>query len=454
MTGMVTVRWVGAEPGASLRRLLRRAGVTLAPKAGAAVARLVHGRTLPPVSDDALPWIWLCSAALAAKRAREAAIAGAYATISLADPHAAERLAARVGELAVAVSTPPEAATFVAVSSASRHVLTQLWHAARTSMPVLLTGETGTGKDVAARLLHEWSERRSARFIPINCAAIPDHLIEAELFGYIRGAFSGAVRDYDGQLSAATGGTVFLDEIDDTPPTLQVKLLRVLEDRVVSRLGENVWREVDFRIVAACNRDLVRLIQEGTFGADLYERLAIVEIAMPPLRERLEDLPPLVAHFIARFYGEEDAVRRRGEVKHVSAEALAALADYPWPGNARELRNVIFEALVHKRAGDELLLADLPRRILAGGGPPARGGEIVDRRAIERRIDAGRLNLREELALFERHALEHALGRAGGNASRAAGLLGEVGRGAAADPGSTVRAMMRRLGVRRGMVSG
>ena len=170
-------------------------------------------------------------------------------------------------------------------------------------MPVLLTGETGTGKEVAARLLHAWSERRAARFVPINCAAIPNELMEGELFGYAKGAFSGAMRGYDGRWSRRpTGGTVFLDEIDDTPHALQVKLLRVLEDRVVTRLGENAWRKVDFRIVAATNRDLRSSSSAGCFGADLYERLAIVQ-HRPAAAARAAGRTwrTLVVHWIERF---------------------------------------------------------------------------------------------------------------------------------------------------------
>src|SRR6185295_868074 len=161
----------------------------------------------------------------------------------------------------------------VSTSPASRRLIAKVARVAPTSMPVLLVGETGTGKELVSRLIHSWSLRRQKAFVPINCSAIPDELMEAELFGYARGAFSGAVQRYDGQLMAAEGGTVFLDEIDDTPLETQTKLLRVLEDRVVSRLGENAWHEVDFRILAATNRDLRLLIQDGLFGADLYERL-------------------------------------------------------------------------------------------------------------------------------------------------------------------------------------
>jgi DNA-binding NtrC family response regulator len=308
-------------------------------------------------------------------------------------------------------------------------------------MAVLLTGETGTGKEVTARLIHAWSVRRDRRFVPINCAAIPDDLMEAELFGYARGAFSGAVQAYDGQLMAAAGGTVFLDEIDDTPLETQVKLLRVLEDRVVSRLGENDWHEVDFRIVAATNRDLEPLVAAGRFGADLYERLAIVRIHLAPLRERIDDLPALIRHFLDRFAKEN----RRQPIDAIRPEALRALSAYPWPGNIRELRNAIFETLVYKRAGREILLSDLPARILRA---PARRETLVDGSRVRQRLRSGSLNLREEIRALERTALAAALDESGGNATAAARLLGAVGRGASRDPGGTVRAMKRRLGYR------
>jgi transcriptional regulator with GAF, ATPase, and Fis domain len=307
-------------------------------------------------------------------------------------------------------------------------------------MAVLLSGETGTGKEVMARLIHAWSPRRQKRFVPINCAAIPNELMEAELFGYARGAFSGAVQRYDGQLMAAEAGTVFLDEIDDTPFELQVKLLRVLEDRVVSRLGENEWHEVDFRILAATNRDLRPLIEAGLFGSDLYERLAIVSIRVPPLRDRLEDLPALAAHFQSRFAREQ----ARPPIVRIHGDALEAMRNYSWPGNIRELRNVIYETLVYKRAGDELLLSDLPQRILTSEIEPSRP-TTIDREALARKIGSGTMNLQEEIAELQRVALQEALARSQGNASHAARLLGTVGRGTSRDPGGTVRAMMRRL---------
>jgi DNA-binding NtrC family response regulator len=364
---------------------------------------------------------------------------GAYAAISLRSTDAAHELIARLQELLSPEPAPPAAPHIVAVSEASKGVLAHAARLAGTSMPVLLTGETGTGKEVIARLLHAWSPRSRKTFVPINCAAIPNELMEAELFGYARGAFSGAVQRYDGQLTAAEGGTVLLDEIDDTPLETQVKLLRVLEDRVVSRLGENVWREVDFRILAATNRDLRSLVQMGLFGADLFERLAIVSIHLTPLRERLADLPDLARHFMDRFAREQ----KRRPLSGIRPDVIRALCAYPWPGNIRELRNVIFETLVYKRGGPEILLADLPKRILKRGGDAT--DSAINRNTVARKLDRGTMNLRAEVASLERVAINEALKRTGGNAAQAARLLGELGRGTARDPGGTLRAMMRRM---------
>jgi len=443
------VHWIGRAPEARLAAELKSVQIKLgrAPP-GSAAPHVVRSESPPPRPPSAR-WIWVTDGAPSAEVARAAVLGGAYDAVPLQAADGPARLLRRLQELGAEDPEPAAPPSFVGRSEASRAVLKQLALAARTSMPVLITGETGTGKEVAARLIHEWSARRSRQFIPINCAAIPNELMEGELFGYERGAFSGAVRRYDGQLMAAEGGTVFLDEIDDTPMPLQVKLLRVLEDRVVSRLGESVWRQVDFRILAATNRDLRPLIASGAFGPDLYERLAIVSVEIPPLRQRSEDVPTLVEHLIARFYKEEPAASSRGAVRAVHPDALAALCAYPWPGNIRELRNVIFGALVYKRGGDELLLADLPRRILAREEQPQRAGgsEVVSAEALDRRVAAGTFNLKDEVARLERLALEAALRRAGGSPTRAARYLGSVGRGKSSDPGGTVRAMMRRLGV-------
>ncbi len=372
-------------------------------------------------------------------------LAGAYDVVAI-DDALPTILARRLTELLVTREQGPPPVGFIAVSAAAKRVIADLDRAAGTSMAVLLTGETGTGKDLAARHLHARSGR-SGDLVPINCAAVPNELIEGELFGYVRGAFSGAVADYDGLFHAASHGTVFLDEVDDTPKTLQIKLLRVLEDHVISRLGESTWREVDFRVVAATNRDLDDLVRRGEFGADLYQRLAILRIELPPLRDRTDDIPELCAHLLARFYREEPLATHR--VTTLTRPALAALQRYPWPGNVRELRNVIFQSLVNKRAGDDLLLSDLPEHVIRGAPADRRTGvsPLFDRSAIAKLLDDGRMNLRSLRDDLERTALELALARSGGSPSRVARLLGEVGRGTSRDPAGTVRAMLRRHGL-------
>ncbi|MBL0213094.1 MAG: sigma-54-dependent Fis family transcriptional regulator [Myxococcales bacterium] len=405
----------------------------------------VHVGARPPARAPRAPWVWATPSPVAPADAALAVLAGAYDVVAVDDALPAT-LGRRLAELRVTREPGPPPVGFVAESEAAKRVVAELDRAARTSMAVLLTGETGSGKDLAARHLHARSGR-TGDLVPINCAAVPNELIEGELFGYVRGAFSGAVSDYDGQLRAASHGTVFLDEVDDTPKTLQIKLLRVLEDHVVSRLGENAWREVDFRVVAATNRDLDELVRRGEFGADLYQRLAIVRIELPPLRDRLEDIPELAAHLIARFYREEPRAPHR--VTTVTPAALAALQRYPWPGNVRELRNVVFQALVHKRAGDDLLLSDLAEHVIRGAPTDRRTtpGTLIDRGAIAKLLDEGRMNLRSLRDDLERTALELAVARSGGSPARIARLLGEVGRGASRDPAGTVRAMLRRYGM-------
>jgi len=442
---MRIVRWEGVPPPRAAAAALTDSRFTITrtdPASGHAPIVVFTSGHRPPVRPPGQErWIWATRKSVASSRARQAVLGGAYATVVLDTPEGIRALVQRLEELSVEDSPvePPE--HIVTNSAASRAVVAQVARVAPTSMPVLITGETGTGKEVVARLIHAWSPRQQGRFVAINCGAIPNDLMEAELFGYARGAFSGAVQRYDGQLMAAAGGTVFLDEIDDTPPETQTKLLRVLEDRVVSRLGENVWHEVDFRLLAATNRDLQVLIEAGLFGDDLYERLAIVTIHLLPLRERLEDLPALASHFMQRFAREQ----QRPEVLAIAPDALAALAAYSWPGNIRELRNVLYESLVYKRAGTELLLSDLPRRVLTRGTAIANDEKTVNRTAVARKIERGSMRLKDEVAALQRIAIEEALKRSGGNAAQAARLLGAVGRGVARDPGGTLRAMIRRL---------
>jgi two-component system response regulator AtoC len=394
-------------------------------------------------SGSAPPWVWVSQGPMTLTAAGLAAAAGAYDAFSLADAEAAARLVTRLRELLTPDEAPPETPGIVAESPAARAMLRQVWRVARTHMPVLLVGETGTGKEEMAALLHRWSAR-SGPYVPVNCAAIPNELMESELFGHAKGAFSGAVASVDGKLMVARGGTVFLDEIDDTPLSTQVKLLRVLEDGQVTRLGETTAQRVDFRIVAATNRDLQTLIEQGRFGQDLYERLAIVTLRLPRLRDRSEDIAALARHFIARFYARAGVTPT---VSAVAPAAVAALQAHAWPGNIRELRNVIYEALVYKRAGNELLLSDLTGLLRAtpGGAP----GGVINRAALASAVGSPAFSLAREVAGLERAALELALARAGGNAAQAARLLGAVGRGQARDPGGTVRAMIKRLGLGR-----
>jgi Nif-specific regulatory protein len=227
----------------------------------------------------------------------------------------------------------------------------------------LIRGESGTGKELAARALHNNSERAGKPFVAINCAAIAEGLLESELFGHERGAFTGAIAMKKGKLELADGGTVFLDEIGEMSPFLQAKLLRVLQDHEFERVGGQRSMKVDIRLVAATNRDLEEAIRKGTFRVDLYYRLNVVEFVMPPLRERKEDIP-LLANYFATKYG----AKCKRQVRGISPEALACLVNYDWPGNVRELENAIERAVV---LGTEefILPEDLPEALLEKGSP-------------------------------------------------------------------------------------
>jgi transcriptional regulator with PAS, ATPase and Fis domain len=437
---MPTFTWKGEFP--------RAVGPVLASKGwqqGSTGPAVVRTPKAEVPSGTPPQWLWVCAERPSTHVMQAAVDRGALDVVVQSVTGWEHRLLSRLEESLVEEPVIPKPKDFVAESAAAQALLRRLYEAAQTSMPVLLTGETGTGKELASRLVHQWSPRRERTFVPINCAAIPNELMEGELFGYVRGAFSGATRDYDGQLAAASGGTVFLDEIDDTPLVLQNKLLRVLEDRVISRLGENTWTKVDFRIVAATNRDLKALIAKGQFGDDLFERLATVQVVLPALRDRLDDLPTLVLQLFERYYAEDPVAAKRLRVAEITAEALEVLRAYPWPGNIRELRNVIFGALVAKRAGVALLVSDLPRRLWA---KVDRHEGLIDAASVTARVTSGSMNLKLELEGLERLALTAALQHASGNAAEAARLLGEVGRGTARDPGGTVRTMMKRLGVK------
>lgn len=237
-----------------------------------------------------------------------------------------------------------------------------------TKSNVLLTGESGTGKGVIAEFIHYGSPRRDAPFISINCSAIPEGLLESELFGYRRGAFTGANSDKKGLIELAHPGTLFMDEIGDMPGPLQAKLLKVLESGDVLPLGETRVRHVDIRLISATNKDLDRLIKAGSFREDLYYRLSVFEIRVPPLRERVEDIPPLTNFFIRKY-----ATANKKQIKGISPEALEAIARYPWPGNVRELSNVLERAVVLCK-DESIGLKDLPDKVVSPhGGQPASG---------------------------------------------------------------------------------
>lgn len=229
---------------------------------------------------------------------------------------------------------------------------------APTESTVLIEGESGTGKELAAKALHRNSHRANKPFLAINCAAIPETLLESELFGHERGAFTGAAAQKKGRLEVADGGVVFLDEIGDLAPALQVKLLRVLQEREFERVGGTHPIKIDARLIAATNRDLDEAVKKGEFRQDLYYRLAVVRLTMPPLRERREDIPMLTRHFV-----QKHAKRCKVKAKPISREAMAALVNYEWPGNVRELENAVERALV-MGSSDMVLLEDLPESLL------------------------------------------------------------------------------------------
>jgi transcriptional regulator with GAF, ATPase, and Fis domain len=280
---------------------------------------------------------------------------------------------------------------------------------AASGTTLMLTGETGTGKGVIARAIHECSPRRDKPLVQINCGATPEGLLESEFFGYRRGAFTGAVADKPGKFELAHGGTIFLDEIGDMSPDLQVKVLRVLEAGEFERVGGQETIKVDARIVAATHRDLEEEVQKGNFREDLFYRLHVIPIRMPALRERKGDIPFLVAYFL-----EEFARKNRKPVMRVADEAMHRLVACPWYGNVRELKNLI-ERIVVLKEGDLLLPEDLPENVRGDREPRDRSRP---RAAVEEGI-----SFQMAVAEFEKALILSALERAGGVKNRAAELL-------------------------------
>ncbi len=255
----------------------------------------------------------------------------------------------------------------VGQSPSLRATLDIIRQAAPSSATVLLLGESGTGKELFARALHDHSPRAQGPFVPINCAAIPETILESELFGYERGAFTGAVQRKEGRIERAQGGTLFLDEVGELTPSVQVKLLRFLQDGQIERLGGTGAVKVDSRVVAATNQDLASRVREGKFREDLYYRLNVIQVILPPLRDRIEDIPLLAEHFVGRY-----AAKNGKTIGGLTRAAFAALEGYPWPGNVRELEHAIERAVVLSR-GAEIDLDDLPESLRSSGAARAAG---------------------------------------------------------------------------------
>jgi two-component system NtrC family response regulator len=290
----------------------------------------------------------------------------------------------------------------VGSSEKIRDVLDMAGRVAASDASVLITGESGTGKELLAKGIHYNSPRADGPFVAVNCAAIPEHLIESELFGHVRGAFTGAVKDKEGKFELAANGTLFLDEIGDLRVDLQAKILRVLQERQVDRVGGKHPVSVDVRIIAATNKDIERAVKEGAFREDLYYRLSVITLHMPPLRERRDDIPLLVQHFLKKFNRDSDV--------RIDPEALTMLTAYGWPGNVRELENSIERASVLRR-GEAITPAELPDKLRK---EMASVGNII-------------LNLPDEgisLEDLEKNLIIKALEKHKGNQTRAAEYLG------------------------------
>jgi formate hydrogenlyase transcriptional activator len=300
-----------------------------------------------------------------------------------------------------------------------RAVLDDINVVAPVDSAVLIQGETGTGKEVIARAIHNASARRHARFQAVNCAAIPTALLESELFGHERGAFTGAVTQRIGRFQAADHGTLFLDEIGDLPLELQPKLLRVLQEKQIERLGGSLTFQVDVRVIAATNQHLWQMVQEGKFRADLYYRLNVFPITLPPLRERQADIPLLLEHFIGRYAGKAGK-----NIKYVDSSTLELLQAYDWPGNIRELQNVVERAVIMSETDTLFVDEQWLRRMPAASSTPRSGLSLLAEQEVE--------------------VIEAALTESRGRISGPAGAAMKLGI-----PRQTLESKIRRLGINK-----
>lgn len=296
----------------------------------------------------------------------------------------------------------------IAESPAMRRVCEIIGRVARTEATILISGESGTGKELVAQAVHAHSARRGRKFLPINCAALPEALLESEMFGHVKGAFTGATSSKDGLFEAAHGGTIFLDEIGSMPASIQAKLLRVLQDRQVRKVGGNDSIPVDVRVIAASNEHLEKMIEEKTFREDLYYRLNVIPIVLAPLRERREDIQPLINHFI------RSEIRGQDDLPSLEPAAALALEQYDWPGNVRELQNAVRHALAFASDG-VIRREDLPAKVLkataGSSSAPAPGAEMKGH------------SLRQFLRSKEREYLGQVLQSYGGDKEKAAKAL-------------------------------
>ena len=309
-------------------------------------------------------------------------------------------------------STERTTAAIVGNSPALRLALDRARHAARTNADVLIEAESGTGKELLARFIHDASSRKEKPFVAVNCAAVPEQLLESELFGHVRGAFTGSTATKAGKFELAHGGTLLLDEIGEMPVNLQPKLLRALQERTVERLGDTRSIQVDIRVIATTNVSLHARVDEGKFRGDLYYRLNVIPLSLPPLRQRRDDIPVLAESFAREF---ADELGRPLPV--LGDDLIASLQRQDWPGNIRELRNFVRRVLTlsdFREINPELLTSELSRSIISDSGPRMSSGASIVRTSI----------VGPSIREAERHLLENALGMTGGNRTRAAEMLG------------------------------
>ena len=335
-------------------------------------------------------------------------------TMTLRKAEEREKLRREVEVLRTSLGAGAASDLVVCESRAMRDLLDLATRVARHSTTVLITGESGTGKEVLARAIHRMSPRSEQGFTAINCAAIPEHLLESELFGHVRGAFTGATADRAGLFELAHDGTLLLDEIGDLPLDLQAKLLRVLEESEIRRVGGRESKKVDVRVLAATAKPLEAAVERGEFRADLYYRLNVVHLHLPPLRERPDDVPALLTHFARQ------AATRLGHPVSITPSALDALTHHSWPGNVRELRNAVERAAV-LGTGGPLEPRDFA---LANGNGNSNGNGAGHGNGAFTPATGGSLELKTQVEAVERHAIQRALEASGGNRRQAASLLG------------------------------